>query len=67
MQTMEATSAVITLGDGPTTGDSEHDESLSSYRELARILEPWTLWGEGESIPGLTPEAARRWERRFLD
>ncbi|WP_255207998.1 type VI immunity family protein [Myxococcus sp. AM009] len=67
VQAVEATSAVVTLGDWPATGDSEHDEPLSGYRELARALEPWTLWGEGESILGLEPEAARRWERRFLD
>ncbi|AKQ63664.1 hypothetical protein A176_000576 [Myxococcus hansupus] len=42
-------------------------EPLPAYRELARVLEPWMLWGEGESILGLTPEEARRWERRFLD
>lgn len=67
VQAEKGTSAVVTLGDWPATGDSEHGEPLSSYRELARVLEPWTLWGEGESILGLDPEAARRWERRFLD
>ena len=64
VQALEQASAVVTLGDWPEVGDGE---PLPAYRELARVLEPWMLWGEGESLLGLTPEEARRWERRFLD
>ncbi|WP_021781149.1 type VI immunity family protein [Myxococcus hansupus] len=64
VQALEQASAVVTLGEWPEMGDGE---PLPAYRELARVLEPWMLWGEGESILGLTPEEARRWERRFLD
>ncbi|WIG93019.1 type VI immunity family protein [Myxococcus sp. SDU36] len=67
VQPMEGERAVVTLGPGPDAGEDERGEQPSGYRELARILEPWTMWGEGESILGLDPEAARRWERRFLD
>ncbi|MFP2961435.1 type VI immunity family protein [Myxococcus sp. 1LA] len=67
IQAMDEERAVVTLGARPEASDGERGEELSGYRELARILEPWMLWGEGESVLGLDPEAARRWERRFLD
>ena len=67
VQEMEDDRVVITLGPWPEAGDTEQGKDLPAYRELARILEPWTFWGEGRSTLRLPPEQARRWERRFLD
>lgn len=67
VQEMEGDRAVITLGPWPEAGDTEQGKDLPAYRELARVLEPWTLWGESQSILRMDPDEARRWERRFLD
>jgi hypothetical protein len=58
--------AVITLGPWPEAGDLEKGERLPSYRELARVLEPW-LYHRPVSMLHQSKEATRRWERRFLD
>jgi hypothetical protein len=67
VQELAGDRAVVTLGLWPEAGDTEQGKDLPAYRELARVLEPWTLWGEGESLLGLDADEARRWERRFLD
>ncbi|WP_205525672.1 DUF3396 domain-containing protein [Pyxidicoccus trucidator] len=67
VQELEGDRAVVTLGPWPEAGDTEQGKDLPAYRELARVLEPWTLWGEGEYVLGMNPDDARRWERRFLD
>lgn len=67
VQELEGDRAVVTLGPWPEAGDTEQGKDLPAYRELARVLEPWTLWGEGQSVLRLKPDDARRWERRFLD
>ncbi|QSQ23115.1 DUF3396 domain-containing protein [Pyxidicoccus parkwayensis] len=67
VQELEGDRAVVTLGPWPEAGDTEQGKDLPAYRELARILEPWTFWGEGRSALRLDPDLARRWERRFLD
>ncbi|MFP2906376.1 type VI immunity family protein [Pyxidicoccus sp. 3LFB2] len=67
VQELEGDRAVVTLGPWPEAGDTEQGKDLPAYRELARVLEPWTLWGEGEYVLNMNPDDARRWERRFLD
>lgn len=67
VQEMEGDRAVVTLGPWPEAGDTEQGKDLPAYRELARVLEPWTLWGESQSILRMNTDQARRWERRFLD
>jgi hypothetical protein len=67
VQELDGDRAVVTLGPWPEAGDTEQGKNLPAYRELARVLEPWTLWGEGRFVLGLNPDDARRWERRFLD
>jgi hypothetical protein len=67
VQEMEGERAVVTLGEWPEAGDVEKGQTLSAYRELAQVLEPWLytspepFWYRG------TLEEMRRWERRFLD
>jgi hypothetical protein len=58
--------AVITLGPEPDAGDTSTPPVLPAYRELARVLEPWTYFHE-KSRPSIDLEAQQRWERRFLD
>ncbi|MBZ4419389.1 DUF3396 domain-containing protein [Myxococcus sp. RHSTA-1-4] len=65
VQELEGDRAVVTLGPWPEAGDTEQGKDLPAYRELARVLEPWTCFGE--NLLGLDPDEARRWERRFLD
>ncbi|NMO14863.1 DUF3396 domain-containing protein [Pyxidicoccus fallax] len=64
VQELEGDRAVVTLGAWPEAGDTEQGKDLPAYRELARVLEPWTH--RGDNILG-DPEETRRWERRFLD
>ncbi len=67
VQELEVERAVITLGAWPEAGDTEEGRELASYRELARVLEPWLYQsprGHGLDFP---LEELRRWERRFLD
>ncbi|WP_216673606.1 DUF3396 domain-containing protein, partial [Pyxidicoccus fallax] len=49
VQELEGDRAVVTLGAWPEAGDTEQGQDLPAYRELARVLEPWTLLG-GENI-----------------
>lgn len=65
VQELEGDRAVVTLGPWPEAGDTEQGKDLPAWRELARVLEPFTFW-EGNLL-GLDPEDERRWERRFLD
>jgi hypothetical protein len=56
----------VTLGAWPEAGDTQQGHSLPNYRELARVLEPWsydfpTRWA------GFSRDDMRRWIRRFLD
>jgi hypothetical protein len=67
VQEMEGDRAVVTLGLWPEAGDTEQGKDLPAYRELARVLEPWTLLGDAQGILRMDPDRARRWERRFLD
>ncbi|WP_246356848.1 DUF3396 domain-containing protein [Pyxidicoccus fallax] len=64
VQELEGDRAVVTLGAWPEAGDTEQGKDLPAYRELARVLEPWTHWGDNILND---PEETRRWERRFLD
>jgi len=57
---------VVTLGPWPEAGDAEKGELLPSYRELAKVLEPW-LYHSEVSMLSQSKEETRRWERRFLD
>jgi hypothetical protein len=66
VQEMEGERAVVTLGAWPEAGDTQQGHSLPAYRELARVLEPWsydfpTRWD------GFSRDDMRRWIRRFLD
>jgi hypothetical protein len=65
VQEMEGERAVITLGKWPEAGDTEQDQVLPAYRELARVLEPWLH--QEERALHFSPEQERRWVRRFLD
>jgi hypothetical protein len=62
--------AMVTLGQWPEAGDVAHGRDLPAYRELARVLEPWSdpfFPGYVNSWRGYTEEEVRRWWRRFLD
>ncbi|MET0405523.1 MAG: type VI immunity family protein [Cystobacter sp.] len=71
---LDESRAMVSLGEVPEAGGPE-GKALASYRELARVLEPWLeSFPLGASDPearhsGLlfTEEEARRWWRRFLD
>lgn len=67
VQEMDGERAVITLGRWPEAGDTELGQVLPAYRELARVLEPWTYYEEHITRPEFTARDRRRWERRFLD
>jgi hypothetical protein len=67
VQEMDGERAVVTLGRWPESGDTEHGQLLPAYRELARVLEPWTYYEEHITRPEFTARDRRRWERRFLD
>lgn len=64
---MEGDRALITLGQWPDAGNTQRGDSLPSYRELARMLEPWLFHNPRGAMPCLRGEAVRQWERRFLD
>lgn len=66
VQPLDAARAVVTLGRWPEAGDTKSGQDLPSYRELARVLEPWT-YRDSSPITGFTEDDTRRWERRFLD
>ena len=57
--------ALVSLGPVPEAGDLEAGDTLPSYRELARLLEPWLYTHQGP-WGGLTEAEVRQWERRFL-
>jgi hypothetical protein len=63
---LDAERTVVTLGEWPEAGDTEAGLLLPAYRELARVLEPWTYFQE--PFHELNPDHVerRRWERRFL-
>jgi len=67
VQELEGERVVITLGPWPEAGDPEQGDTLPTYRELARLLEPWLYREEALRGSDFTPEELRRWERRFLD
>ncbi|HEX5751735.1 MAG TPA: type VI immunity family protein [Archangium sp.] len=70
VQEMEGERALVTLGQWPEAGDMEQGRDLPAYRELARVLEPWSVPfspGFVNSWRGYTEEEVRRWWRRFLD
>ena len=71
VQELEGERALVTLGPEPEAGDLAHGEPLPTYRELARVLEPWQEpfpWGflhrQGRAND---EEELRRWWRRFLE
>ncbi|HYO58271.1 DUF3396 domain-containing protein [Archangium sp.] len=66
VQELAGDRAVVTLGPWPEAGDTEQGHVLPSYRELARVLEPW-LHHEPHLHASQPIEDTRRWERRFLD
>lgn len=70
VQELEGGRAVVTLGPWPEAGDLSQGRDLPSYRELARVLEPWLdpfLPVHANSWRGYSQEEVRRWWRRFLD
>jgi hypothetical protein len=67
VQELDSERTVITLGEWPEAGDTEQGLALPAYRELARVLEPWTYFEERSSSVGFSADDKRRWERRFLD
>ena len=70
VQEMEGERALVTLGQWPEAGDLAQGRDLPAYRELARVLEPWSdafSPGYVNSWRGYTEEEVRRWWRRFLD
>lgn len=67
VQELEGDRAVVTLGAWPEAGGTEGDQELASYRELARVLEPWLYHRERGHGLDFPLEEVRRWERRFLD
>lgn len=68
VQQLNGERAVVTLGHWPEAGDLSQGRDLPSYRELARVLEPWLDdCTNGYSWSGYTHEETRRWWRRFLD
>lgn len=70
VETLDGDRALVTLGPWPEAGDLAQGQNLPSYRELARVLEPWleplrpttTL-----TWRGFSEEEVHRWWRRFLD
>lgn len=67
VQSLEGERAVVTLGPLPEAGDTEQGNTLPSYRELARVLEPWLYHEPPLRNRDFPPEDKLRWERRFLD
>ncbi|WP_240359101.1 DUF3396 domain-containing protein [Pyxidicoccus trucidator] len=65
VQELEGERVVVTLGSWPEAG--EDGRMPPSYRELARVLEPWLFHERYLVDSTLTPEELRRWERRLLD
>jgi len=57
---------LVSLGEWPEAGDTEHGQDMSAYRELARVLEPH-LYEDRFNWPGFRPADQERWMRRFLD
>jgi hypothetical protein len=67
VQELDSERAVVTLGEWPEAGDTDRGLILPAYRELARVLEPWTYFEEHLTGDESYREQWRRWERRFLD
>jgi hypothetical protein len=65
VQGLEGERAVITVSEWPEPGEEGH--MPPSYRELARVLEPWLYHERYLLNPWYTEEGLRRWERRFLE
>ena len=62
----EGRRVVVAMGPKPEAGDLHQGNTLPSWRELARVLEPFRYqphYFPNEEVP----EELRRWERRFLD
>jgi hypothetical protein len=66
VQELAGDRAIVSLGPWPEAGDTAQGHVLPSYRELARVLEPW-LYREPHLHASQPIEDTRRWERRFLD
>jgi hypothetical protein len=61
---------VIQAGRTPEVGDRNRKQDLPLLRAVARLLEPVTLFGEGDLLSyfaNFDEDVLRRWERRFLD
>ena len=67
VEDMGAGRAVVTLGEWPEAGDLEQGNTLPTYRELARLLEPWLYRSPRVPEWKFPDENLYRWERRFLD
>lgn len=67
VEEMTGDRAIVTLGDWPEAGDAAKGQSLTAYRELAHVLEPWLYCEPRARLPDLSPEETRLWDRRFLD
>jgi hypothetical protein len=67
VQELEGERVVLTLGAWPEAGGPGCAELPPSYRELARVLEPWLFHEKYLPGSGFTEEELRRWERRLLD
>lgn len=67
VQELEGNRALVTLGPWPEAGDTEQGQTLPAYRELARVLEPWTYFEQRVRVLNMPLEKSRQWERRFLD
>ncbi|WP_395847078.1 type VI immunity family protein [Cystobacter fuscus] len=74
---LDVNRVMVSLGHGPEAGDLSLGCELPTYREFARVLEPWLeplplseeagCEVERYSAVGFTREEAQRWSRRFLD
>ena len=67
---LDESRALVSLGEVPEAGGPE-GKALASYRELARVLEPWLepfLLVQGDdSDVYFSEQEARRWWQRWLD
>jgi hypothetical protein len=66
VQAISEERAVVTLGEWPEAGDIERGLTLPRYRELARVLEPYTYCTRAPWTD-FSEEDQHRWQRRFLD
>lgn len=67
VQELEGDRVIVTLGEWPEAGDTEHGDKLPAYRELARVMEPWLFHNPRGFMPCVRREDTLRWERRFFE